>query len=53
VCPAQRSGAPKPGSADSDAALRERGLVQRGSEVAAPTPPTGDLLDILDDEVQG
>ena len=53
VCPAQRSGAPKPGSADSDAVLRERGLVQRGSEVAAPTPPTGDLLDILDDEVQG
>ena len=52
VCPAQRSGAPKPGSADSDAALRERGLGQRGSEVAAPTPPTGDLLDILDDEVQ-
>ena len=52
VCPAQRSGAPKPGSADSDAVLRERGLVQRGSGVAAPTPPTGDLLDILDDEVQ-
>ena len=53
VCPAQRSNAPKPGSPDSDAALRDRGLVQRGAEVRAAVAPTGDLLDILDDEVQG
>ena len=51
VCPAQRSAAPKPGSPESDAALRERGLVQRGAEPAAA--PAGDLLVILEDEVQG
>ncbi len=51
VCPAQRSAAPKPGSPESDAALRERGLVQRDAVPAAA--PAGDLLDILDDEVQG
>lgn len=51
VCPAQRSAAPKPGSPESDAALRERGLVQRDAVPAAV--PAGDLLDILDDEVQG
>lgn len=49
VCPAQRSNAPKPGSPESNAVLAERGLVQRVSEPV--TPPAGDLLDILDDEV--
>lgn len=51
VCPAQRSGAPKPGSPESNAALVERGLAQRGAEQVAPQ--AGDLLDILDDEVLG
>lgn len=51
VCPAQRSSAPKPGSPQSDAALRDLGLTQRGAPATAP--PAGDLLDILDDEVQG
>jgi putative RecB family exonuclease len=50
VCPAQRNGAPRPGSPESDAALRDLGLTQRG---AAPAPQaSADLLDILDDEVQ-
>lgn len=53
VCPAQRSGAPKPGSPESDAALRERGLMQRGAAPTAPPGAAGDLLDILDDEVVG
>jgi putative RecB family exonuclease len=53
VCPAQRSGAPKPGSPESNAALHDRGLVQRGADTIAAPAPAGDLLDILDDEVQG
>ena len=52
VCPAQRSGAPKPGTPESDAALRERGLVQRKVDTSVAAAPAGDLLDILDDEVQ-
>ena len=52
VCPAQRSGAPKPGTPESDAALRERGLVQRKVDTSVSAVPAGDLLDILDDEVQ-
>jgi putative RecB family exonuclease len=52
VCPAQRSGAPKPGTPESDAALRERGLVQRKVDTSVAAVPAGDLLDILDDEVQ-
>ena len=51
VCPAQRSAAPKPGSPESDAVLRERGLTQRVTEPAVR--PAGSLLDILDDEVLG
>ena len=55
VCPAQRSGAPKPGTPESNAVLVERGLVQRGTEPA--TEPianaAGDLLDILDGEILG
>jgi len=35
VCPAQRNSAPKPGSPESDAALRDLGLTQRGSEARA------------------
>lgn len=49
VCPAQRPGAPKPGTPESDEALRARGLTQRAAEPA----PAGDLLDILDDEGLG
>lgn len=51
VCPAQRSGAPKPGSPESNAVLVERGLVQRKAEPVVA--PVGDLIDILEDEVQG
>lgn len=51
VCPAQRSGAPKPGTPESNAVLIERGLVQRGAEPV--TQPPSDLIDILDDEVLG
>ena len=51
VCPAQRSGAPKPGTPESNAILVERGLTQRVAEPVAPQ--AGDLLDILDDEVLG
>jgi putative RecB family exonuclease len=35
VCPAQRNSAPQPGSPESDAALRDLGLTQRGSEARA------------------
>jgi putative RecB family exonuclease len=48
VCPAQRNGAPKPGSPESDQALRARGLTQRAADPVAAAP--GDLLDMLDDE---
>jgi putative RecB family exonuclease len=51
VCPAQRSGAPKPGSPESGDILRQRGLVQRVAETAASAPPAGDLLDVLDEEI--
>ena len=56
VCPAQRSGAPKPGTPESNAVLTERGLMQRGADATASGPvdkPPGDLIDILDDEVLG
>ena len=49
ACPAQRPGAPVPGTPESDELLRTMGLVQRAPE---PTSPQ-DLLDILDDEVLG
>ena len=49
ACPAQRPGAPVPGTPESDDLLRTMGLVQRAPE---PTSPQ-DLLDILDDEVLG
>ncbi|MGA0978787.1 MAG: PD-(D/E)XK nuclease family protein, partial [Candidatus Nanopelagicales bacterium] len=45
VCPAQRSAAPKPGSPESDAVLRERGLTQRPRD---PAPGSDDLLEILE-----
>jgi putative RecB family exonuclease len=45
ACPAQRSSAPKPGTTESDAMLRDRGLVQRHAE-----PVAEDLIDILDSE---
>lgn len=47
ACPAQRPGAPAPGSEDSNERLRAAGLVQRPPEPVEPA----DLLDILDDEV--
>lgn len=47
ACPAQRPGAPTPGSPESDELLRTMGLVQRAPDPATPR----DLLDILDDEV--
>jgi putative RecB family exonuclease len=45
ACPAQRSAAPKPGTAESDAILEEKGLIQRRAE-----PVAGDLIEILDVE---